>query len=262
MRTILLVFLASGCSIVNDPGRHVTGRADGGGTDGGVSVDAGPTPADAGPDGGPTLPFDEVCPTFAEITCGAQTACCGMSTASCVNDYMSLCNMYYGFAVADADVDHDDSAAWGAMARGQALANACSTEIAEFTWSRDGLFAGLVGRITGGATCNVRGSTIAQLFTAAVSCADRNQTCRVLDTEPRCLDRSADGQECYFGLDCLSGRCVGANLLLRLPGRCGAGLAQGERCGLAWECASFVCGGRAPSTCQPATAQSVYCGGG
>ncbi|MGE0792016.1 MAG: hypothetical protein AB7S26_40455 [Sandaracinaceae bacterium] len=283
-RTLAVVSLLGigslGCSLVYDPSSHMGGGMDagrdGGGRDGGA--DGGRTDAatdarvepDAGTDAGPEpIALSDFCSVYAETYCDSVEACCSMipatwTRAQCLTDTENGCERYVGPAAVSGVIDYDPVLAAVAVAEARAYIDACSLELFDWAFDRQGFFRPLVGSIPSGEVCTPDpepgpfddvGTVVAIL-----SCADGAICQKVAPGDWRCLNPGGAGTRCDTPLNCAQTvpRCVRMNAAS--PTVCGAGEPEGSGCSSGFECLSLRCTGPAfNQRCEAPSRDAAYC---
>ena len=246
-----LLLPMGGCSLVFDPASHTAPPS---GIDGGSVGDAGL----------PTIPQDQFCPTIAMEYCAAARRCCtmlppGFDDMACRTNVASACADVYGPAVFSPKVEYDGAAAYRSLQMGRSLAQSCSLGIQTWLSQREGYFAGLRGRIPGGARCDPSGATETDLLIAIMSCEPGTVCRQVTDREWVCRAQGGAGDSCNYGFECAPSapRCEWPGGLMRR--QCGTGEAAGSPCIRGDECASNVCSSVIAGMCTPPSVDAIYC---
>lgn len=252
--SIALALIVTGCSVVNDPGRHR------GGLDGGAATDAGATDATPGldapiaTDAGPA-PIDAVdfCDRLIETYCRARLQCCaaaaGESMLDCVVANDTACEDILRPYLLDRRNAYSPARAGVELAEleGYFANGECDPDIVDWVAGDEGLLAILRGTFPTGTGC---GS-----FEEALAC-ERPEVCAKIGfVQWQCQLRGGSGATCWDNAGCPQTEyCVTAGA----EGTCAPTLGNGELCTDAGQCTSRLCEGEPTKSCQERTSE-VYC---
>lgn len=235
MRWFLVLALALGCSVVNDPDDHRPG-------------------GDLEP-----IPAERFCGEVAQVLCRGHVDCCSAPATdfdSCVSEVSTQCTNRVGSILLDPRTGYDARVAAEVSEEGQGYVDGCDTALAPWAADRMGFLRVLRGTVEPGGDCTPDGWLD---FAALYSCEDLGQACvsSGLGNPSYCVDLGAEGDSCRSNGDCLAAfYCEGFQAFVS-EGTCTPELANGEACDEASDCASTVCG--ESGTCEALSEESLYC---
>ena len=230
---LLAVPLLAACTIVLDTDRH---RSD-------------------------VVPIDatDFCAELSDIACTGRRDCCPQPDVDfdvCLRMVASDCAMNYGAYALDQRTGYDPGQAGLALADARELVAACDPGIETWMLSPLGFQRVLAGTIPLGETCDPNILDFPTLF----ACED-DGVCTQMGNAANpnwvCAPPAALGGECTFDGMCEPGLRCSAPFQLITTGTCQPPKPNGEACGRASECETFVC----DTTCRDATNDEAYCGG-
>ena len=285
----------TGCSLVNDPGRHLSGGPDAGDMDAGSdagdmdagSADAGSADAarldaesaDAGPlDGGPDAePFDggpdgsldagqlapiDACNALAALNCAAYYGCCPgvpepepSERDECVRSLREGCELLIEPALTNSVTAYDRHLAAETLAEGQLLADECDPGYFQLARRQDGIVRVMRGTIAQGDECNA-GTFVS---TANLYSCLGGPAARCLRTGPTgswtCGVPRTETMTCQHERDCADGLHCEGIL----PSTCRRNLGTGAACRDDSDCESLVCGTGEPRVCLGPADPNLFC---
>ncbi len=240
----------AGCSLVNDPGRHMGG----GGTDGGTEADA-----RGAPDGGPPpLAAEDACGVLVSAYCEAYENCCAMpvrTRGECETTALQRCQEGVEPYLTDSRTGYDPVLAGALVAEGRALLATCDPAIVR--WFTYDLLTAMRGTLARTEVCLTLGQVVDEDYAGIFSCSrDGHLVCRPLSSpigDWTCQGLSSEMGTCNYLLHCDDGlTCTGS---LVFTGMCVPQRGDGVACDVADQCQSLDCVGGA---CREPD-RDIYC---
>ncbi len=202
----------------------------------------------------------DYCEVLSQIVCEANQRCCeralrAPSVAACQEVVRPGCIEGLGEVLVDARVGYDAAQVGIVFAEGVALAEACSTELAQWADSPDGLARGFQGTLAIGDVCT---PNAIDDFAAFFSCRDAACVPESLTTWT-CAPQVAFGGDCVLDTDCAAGLFCEREGLVQFEGTCQPLRADDQPCNRDEQCASTVC--NPGGACARLDQTNLYCFG-